>query len=124
MSASRVTEPSPTIGLLSGKAPVTEVSLVQVSSSSSEEYGDYSGDEVDFGDEPALSDASKFSHISEEEMQVDVPAVVPSSGEVTTTEGISYIPLFFSSYEHCFNTRLTVICRSCHRCRSCNLLSY
>jgi len=50
MSASRVAEPSPTTGLLSGKAPVTEVSLVQVSSSSSEEHGDYSGDEVDFGD--------------------------------------------------------------------------
>ena len=35
MSASRVVEPSPTTGLLSGKALITEVSLVQVSSSSS-----------------------------------------------------------------------------------------
>jgi len=85
MSASRVAEPSPTTGLLSGKAPVTEVSLVQVSSSSSEEYGDYSEDEVNFDDEPALPDTSKFSHISEEEMQVDVPTMVASSGKVTTT---------------------------------------
>ena len=124
MSASQVAEPSPTTGLLSGKAPVTEVSLVQVSSSSFEEHGDYSGDEVDFGDEPALPDTSKFTHISEEEIQADVFAMVLPLGEVTTTEGISSISLFFSSYEHCFNTRLTAICRSCHRCRSCNLLSY
>ena len=95
-----------------------------MSSSSFEEHGDYSGDEVDFGDEPALLDTSKLSHISEEEMQVDIPTMVPPSGEVTTTEGISSIPLFFSLYEHCFNTRLTAICRSCHRCQSCNLLSY
>ena len=77
-----------------------------MSSSSSEEQGDYSGDEVNFGDEPALSDASKFSHISEEEMQVDVPAVVPSSGEVTTTECISSIPLNYFPIElgRCFIT--------------------
>ena len=68
-----------------------------MSSSSFEEHGDYSGNEVDFGDEHALPDASKFSHIFEEKMQVDVPAMVPPSGEVTTTEGISSIPpvLFF-----------------------------
>ena len=63
-----------------------------MSSSSSEEHGDYSGDEVDFGDEPALPDTSKFLHISQEEMQVDVPVMVLPSGEVTTTENISSIP--------------------------------
>ena len=73
--------------------------MVQVSSSSSEEHGDYSGDEVDFGDEPVLSDASKFSHISEEEMQVDVLTMVPPSGEVTTTEGISSFPLNYYPIE-------------------------
>ena len=78
MPTFRVVEPSLTTGVLSGKAPVTEVSLVQVSSSSSEEHSGYSGDKVDFGDEPALSDTSKFSHIFEEEMQVDVPVIVPS----------------------------------------------
>ena len=117
-------KPSPTTRVLSSKTPITEASLVQVSSSSSEEHNDYSGDEVDFGDEPALPDTSKFSHISEEEMQLDVPVMVPPSGEVTTTEGISSIPLFFSSYEYCFNTHLTVICKSCYRCQSCNLLLY
>jgi len=63
MPTSRVVEPSPTIGVFSGKAPVSEASFVQVSSSSSEKHSDYSGDEVDFGDEPALPDTSKFSHI-------------------------------------------------------------
>ena len=90
MSASRIAKPNPTTGLLNGKAPIIEVSLVQVSSSSSEEHGDYSGDEVYFGDEPALPDTSKFSHISDEEMQVDVPAMVPPLPEVATTEGIFF----------------------------------
>jgi len=67
---------------------------------------------------------TKFSYISEREMQVDVPAKVLSSGDVITAEGISSIFLFFSSYEHYFNTRLTIICRSCHWCQSCNLFSY
>ena len=85
--------------VLSGKSSVTEASLVQVSSSSSEEHNDYSGDEVDFGDEPALPDTSKFSHISEEEMQVYVPAMVSPSGEVTTTEDISSFPLNYYPIE-------------------------
>ena len=52
MLASRVAEPSPTIGVLSEKALITETSWVKVSSSSSEEHGYYAGEEVDFGDEP------------------------------------------------------------------------
>jgi len=68
MPTSWAVEPSPTTGVLSGKAPVIEASLVQVLSSSSEEHNYYSGDEVDFGNEPTLPDTSKFSHISEEEM--------------------------------------------------------
>ena len=60
-----------------------------MSSSSSEEHNYYSGDEVDFGDEPALPDTSKFSYISEEEMQMYISAMVLPSGEITTTEGIS-----------------------------------
>jgi len=105
MSASRVAEPSLTIGLLSGKVLVTEASLVQVLSSSSEERSYYSRDEVDFGDEPALLDTSKFFHISEEEMQVYVLAMVPPSGGVTA-EGISSILLnyFFVELGRCFNT--------------------
>ena len=68
MPTSWVVKPSPTTGVLSGKAPITEASLVHVLSSSSEEHSYYSGDEVNFGDEPTLPDTSKFSHISEEEM--------------------------------------------------------
>ena len=90
---------TPTIELLSGKAPITEVSLIQVPSSSSEEHGNYSGDEVEFGDELTLPDTSKFSHISEKEMQAYVPAMVPPSGEVTTIEDISSIPLNYFSIE-------------------------
>ena len=68
-----------------------------MSSSSSEEHVDYSEDEVDFGDEPAPPDTSKHSHISEEEMQVDIYSTVPPSGEVATTDGICSIPpaIFF-----------------------------
>ena len=43
-------------------------------------------DEVDYGDEPALPDPSKFSHISEEEIYggepstVSQPTIVPAGG--------------------------------------------
>ena len=62
-----------------------------MSSSSFEEHDYYLGEEVDFGDEPALPDTSKFSYISEEEMQAYVPAMIPPSGEVIIAEGISSI---------------------------------
>ena len=106
MSTSRIVEPSPTTGVLSGKAPVTETSWVQLSFSPSEEHCYYSGEEVDFGDEPAFPDTSKFSHISEEEMQAYVPVMVPPLREVTTTESISSIPLNYFPIElgRCFNS--------------------
>ena len=69
MPPSQVVDPSPTTGVLSSKVSIAETSCVKLSSSSSEEHGYYSGEEVDFGDEPALPDTSKFSHISEEEIQ-------------------------------------------------------
>ena len=65
MPTYRVMELSPTIGILSGKAPITETSWVQLLSSSFEEHAYYSDKEVDFDDEPTLSDTSKFSHVSE-----------------------------------------------------------
>ena len=76
-------------------------------SSSFEEQVDFSGDEYDFGDQPSPPDTSKYSHIFEKEMQVDVPATAPPSGEVATTEGISFIPLdhyFIDLEKCCFNT--------------------
>ena len=81
--------------------------------SSSEEYKYYSGEEVNFGDEPALSDASKFSHISEEEMQVYVTVMVPPSGEIASTEGISSILLNCFSIElgRCFTFHLNFFYR-------------
>ena len=65
---SRVVDPSPTTGVLGGKVSIAETSCAEQSSSSSEEHGYYSGEEVDFGDEPALPNTSKFSHIMEEEI--------------------------------------------------------
>ena len=62
---------NPTTGLVGGKTPTTGASLIQVSSSSSEERVDYSGDDHDFSNEPAPRlDNSKFSHIIEEETQM------------------------------------------------------
>jgi len=100
MPTSRVVEPRPTNGVLSDKAPINETSWAQLSSSSSEKHEYYSGEEVNFGDEPALLDTSKFSHISKEEMQVYVPAMVLLSGEIAIAEGISSI-LF-----NCFSIKL------------------
>ena len=126
MPSSRVVEPSPTTRVLSGKAPITEDSLVQVSSSSSEEHIDYLGDEVDFGDELALPDTSKFLYILEEEMQVYVLAMVPQSGEVTTNEGISSIPLNYFPMElgKYFNTSFEFLLQEWLPVLSCDLLPY
>ena len=63
MPTSRVIEPSPTTGVFSGKASIAKASCVELSSSSSEEHGYFSGEEVDFGDEP-LSLIRANSHIS------------------------------------------------------------
>ena len=90
MPTSRVIEPSPTTGVLSGKASIAETSCVELSSSSSEEQGYYSGEEVDFGDEPALPNTSKFLHISEEEIQGYVPVMVSPIGRIAA---VSYTHL-------------------------------
>jgi len=66
MPALKIPECTPTTGLIGGKAPIFEAPSVQVLSSSSE------GDDYDFGHEPSPSDASKFSHMTEE-MQVAAP---------------------------------------------------
>ena len=85
-----------------------------MSSSSSEEHDYYLGEEVDFGDKPALPDTNKFSHISNEEMQAYVFATVPPSGEVTTAEGISSILLnyFPSSWKNVLTLHLNLFYRS------------
>jgi len=93
MPTSRVIDPSPTTGVLSGKVSIADTSCVELSSSSSKEHGYYSGEEVNFGDEPALPDTSKFSHISEEEIQGYVPVTVSSIARIAATEGIFFVLL-------------------------------
>jgi len=62
-----------------------------VSSSSSEEHGYYSSEEVDFGDEPALPDTSKFLHISEEEIQRYDLMTASLIARITATEGTFFV---------------------------------
>ena len=88
---SRVVDPSPTTGVLSGKVSIAETSCVELSSLSFEEHGYYSGEEVNFGDEPVLLDTSKFSHISEEEIQGYVPMMVSPIARIAVIEGISFV---------------------------------
>ena len=102
MPTSRAIKPSPTTGVLSGKASIAETSCVELSSSSSEEHGYYSGEKVDFGDEPALPDTNKFSHISEEEIQGYVPVMVSPIAEIAATEGISFVLLNWFSINNEF----------------------
>jgi len=88
MPSPRVVDLSPTTGVLGGKVSVAETSCVELSSSSFGEHEYYSGDEVDFGDEPALPDTSKFSHISEEEIQGCDPVTVSPIATIAAAEGI------------------------------------
>ena len=87
MPGSRVVDPSPTTGVLGGKVSIAEASYVAPSSSSSGEDEYYSGDEVDFGDEPSLPDLSKFSHISEEEIYGCDPVTASPIATIAATEG-------------------------------------
>ena len=91
MPTLKVVESSPTTGPIGGKVPVAEVSLVQVSSSSSE------GDDHDVGPEPAYHDANEPSHVAEEETQMIPPETKLLSKEIATAEGIfSFSPMSFS----------------------------
>jgi len=93
MSSSRIIDPNPTTGVFGGKALIVEASRVELSSSSSEEEGYDSGDEVDFNDEPVLPDPSKFSHISEEETYRCDPVTASPPAAVASAEGIFLVVL-------------------------------
>jgi len=93
MPTSRIIDPSPTTGVFSGKAMIAETSCVELSSSSTEEHGYYSGEEVDFSDEPAFPDTNKFSPISKEEIQGYVPVTVSPIARIVATEGIFFVLL-------------------------------
>ena len=89
ISSLRAVDPSPTTGVIGDKAPAAEVSCEALSSSSLSGESDFE-DKVDYGDEPAPPDPSKFSHISEEEIYGGEPstvsplAIIPVGGTLLT----------------------------------------
>jgi len=87
MPVLKTLECSTTIGPIGGKARFTEASSIQVLSLSSEE------DDYDFVHEPACYDASKFSHMTEEKMQVAAPGMELPFKVTLATEGTLSIPL-------------------------------
>ena len=87
-----VIESNPTTGLIGGKVPVSEASLVQVSSLL------FEGNDHDIGPESTPHDASKSLHVVEEEMQVAPPEIELLYKEITTAEGIFFFPTNASSY--------------------------
>ena len=86
MLALKVIESSPTTGPISGKAPVVEASLVQVSSLLSE------SDEHDIGSKSAPYNASELLHVAKEEMQMAPPESELLFKEIATDEGIFSFP--------------------------------
>ena len=72
-----------------------------MSFSSSSEKLNYSGDDnIDWDDVHSASDTSKYSHLTEEEMQIAAPGTEPASRETSTVEDIlsflNYHSPFFS----------------------------
>jgi len=89
MPTLKVIECSPTTGPIGGKAPVAEVSLVQVLSSS------FEGDDRDIGLEPTYHNASEPLHVVKKETQVIPPEIELLSEGITTAESIfSSLPIF------------------------------
>ena len=107
LSTLRVIEPNPTTRVFSGKVSIAETSCVELSSSSSEEHGYYSGEEVNFGDEPALLDTSKFSHITEEEIQGYDPVTALPIAMIAATKGTFFALLNWFPFK--LGTRSNII---------------
>jgi len=84
MPALKTLECRLTTGTISGKTLIIEALSVQVLSSLSE------GDDYDFSHELAPSDASKFSHMTEEEMPIATSEMKLPLRETVTTEGIFF----------------------------------
>ena len=81
MPSTGIPEQSPITGLVGTRPPVAEVSLTQVSSSSSRE--DYSGDDIDWDNVHPAPDISKFSHLAIKDMEITLwkvnsGSIVPS----------------------------------------------
>ena len=88
ISNPRAVDPSPTTGVIGGKAPVAQLPRVALSSSSSSGESDFE-DKVDYGDEPA--DQGGFFDVSEEEQHEGEPSMAPSPlATIAPTEGILF----------------------------------
>ena len=85
MSLVEVPEQSPTIGLVGVELSTIRVLSTLVSSSSSSEKRDYSGDDdVDWDHVHSSPDTSKYSHLVEEKVQIAAPRIVPLFGDTST----------------------------------------
>ena len=81
-----VPEQSPTTGLVRARLPPAGVLLTPVSSPSSSEKLDYSGDDIDWSNVHPAAEATKFSYLTEEEMQMTVlKKELPLEGTITVT---------------------------------------
>ena len=99
MPSVEVPEKSPIAGLIGTGLPITGVLPIPVSSLSSSEKLDYSGDDdADWNDVHSAPDINKYSHLAQEEVQVAAPGIKPPSGETSTVEGI----LFFLNHHSFF----------------------
>ena len=78
-------EQSLTIGLILSRLIIVEIPPSPASSPPSDEV-DYSGDDIDFGDEPPPPDTSKFFHLAAEDMVIISPGevVLPPVGITST----------------------------------------
>ena len=100
MPSVEVPEQSLVAGLVGTELPTTRVRPTLLSSSSSSEKLDYSGDDdADWNDVHFALDTSKYYHLGEEEVQVAAPGIELLSVKTSTIEGIlpsSIITPFFS----------------------------
>jgi len=93
MPTLRVIEPSPTTGVLSGKASIGETSYVELLSLSYKEHGYYSSEEVDFGDELLFLTQANSRISQRKKYRGYVPAMVSPIAEIVATESISFVLL-------------------------------
>ena len=99
MSSMEVPKESPTVGFVEVELSTNGVLPTPLSSSSSSEKLDYSGnDDVDRDTVYLSPNTSKYSYLAEEEMQVATPKIELPFGETSTIEGI----LFYTSHRLSF----------------------
>ena len=88
-----------------------------MSSSSSSENLDYSGNDVDWDNVCPAPDTSKFSHLTKEDMQVAILGTEQPFREIATADGILYFP-FLAFLVKYIDIVLTPACMTlCKGCR-------